>query len=111
MKRPVALLAILLALAGCVNPSAIGVQDFGSITGRVIDAKTNQPINNAIVNVGSTNATHTDAGGAFTLTMVPAGTQPVNVIANGYSSGPPTDVMVTKDQTTVLQTPIALNPV
>lgn len=83
---------------GCSNPNYIGVQDYGSLTGRVIDAKTNQPISSALVAVGSTVTATTDAQGAFTLTQVPAGTQTVTVSAAGYTTTTQT-ASVKKDQT------------
>ena len=93
----VAALGLALALAGCANPNLIGVQDYGSVPGRVFDATTNQPIANAIVSVGSLVTGHTDGTGAFNLVNVPVGTQLVNVTANGYVSPPPISVLVVKD--------------
>lgn len=95
--------------AGCVNPNVIGVQDYGTVTGRVIDANTNQPINGALVSVGSLIAQHTLGDGTFTLTMVPIGGQTVNATANGYNMNSVT-VSVVKDQTSDAGN-IALTPV
>jgi outer membrane receptor for ferrienterochelin and colicins len=86
---------------GCSNPNYIGVQDYGAVTGRVIDAKTNQPVSSALVAVGSTVTATTDAQGAFTLTQVPAGSQTVTVSAAGYVTTSQT-ASVKKDQTTQL---------
>ncbi|MBV8689265.1 MAG: carboxypeptidase-like regulatory domain-containing protein [Candidatus Eremiobacteraeota bacterium] len=99
------LLAFVLLLGaqggGCSNPNDIGVQDYGNVTGRVLDAKTNQPINGALIAVGSTVTATTDAQGGFTLTQVPAGTQTVTVSAAGYTTLTQT-ATVKKDQTTQL---------
>ncbi|GAC1355319.1 MAG: hypothetical protein NVSMB31_15730 [Vulcanimicrobiaceae bacterium] len=81
------------------DPNHIGVQEYGSVTGRVIDAKTNQPVNTALVAIGTTVTATTDTQGAFTLNTVPAGTQTVTVSAGGYTTSS-VDVKVRKDQTT-----------
>src|SRR5690242_14658418 len=75
--------AALFVAAGCVNPNAIGVQDSGSIFGRVVDATNQQPIVNAIVSVNSLLTQKTGAGGAFNIGRVPVGTQSLTVYANG----------------------------
>ena len=94
---------------GCSNPNDIGVQDYGTVTGRVIDAKTNQPISSALIAVGSTVTATADAQGAFTLTQVPAGTQTVTASAAGYTTATQT-ATVHKGQTTQLDY-IKLSPV
>lgn len=95
---------------GCQpDPNHIGVQDFGSIVGRVIDAKTNQPVNTALVAVGTTVTATTDTQGAFTLTNVPAGTQTITVSAGGYNTAS-VEAKVKKDTTTQLDY-IKLTPI
>ena len=97
--------AVLLILGaagangGCSDPNNIGVQDYGSITGRVVDLKTNLPISNATVAVGSLVTGSTDPQGGFLLTKVPAGTQPLTVSAAGYTTLD-LNAKVKKDQTT-----------
>lgn len=87
---------------GCQpDPNHIGVQDYGSVTGRVIDAKSNQPVSNATVAVGTTVTATTDTQGAFTLGNVPAGTQTVRVSAAGYVTSS-VDAKIKKDQTAQL---------
>ncbi len=82
---------------GCAQPGVVGVQDYGSITGRVLDATTNQPIANALVSVGSLFTTTSDAKGGFVLGHVPIGQQTVTVRDAGYHDVDIT-VSVTKDQ-------------
>lgn len=95
---------------GCQpDPNHIGVQDYGSVTGRVIDAKTNQPISTATVAVGTTITATTDSAGAFTLGNVPAGTQTVRVSAAGYVTAS-VDTKIKKDQTAQLDY-IKLSPI
>lgn len=100
---PVVLLGFLLLLGanggGCSQPGVVGVQDYGSITGRVLDATTNRPLPNALVSVGSLFTTTSDAKGAFVLDRVPIGQQSVTVRDAGYGDLA-VPVTVTKDQTT-----------
>jgi len=93
-------LVLLLGLGadggGC-NGSPVGVQDYGTITGRVIDAATNKPIGGALISVGSLYTGYADPQGAFSLTPVPTGTQTVTARSPGYASGT-ADILVRKDQ-------------
>jgi hypothetical protein len=95
-------LVLLLALGaqggGCGN-GVVGVQDYGTVTGRVIDAATNKPLAGALVSVGSLYTAYADAQGAFTIPTIPTGEQTVTARAPGYF----TDSVVAtihKDQTT-----------
>lgn len=69
---------------GCSNPNAIGVQQYGTIVGRVLDATDNRPVPNALIYVGSLYTAYSDATGAFTLTQIPIGHQPVTASSPGY---------------------------
>jgi hypothetical protein len=88
MRYAVLGMLILFALGdGCSpTPGVVGVQDYGQVTGRVLDAMTNRPIANALVSVGSLYASASDANGAFVLGKVPAGDQTVTARAPGYST-------------------------
>lgn len=82
----------------CSAPAnVVGVQDYGKVTGRVLDAMTNHPIGNALISVGSLYTTHGDVNGAFTLRAV-TGDQTVTARAAGYSTAT-ADVTITKDAT------------
>jgi len=84
---------------GCSpTPGVVGVQDYGQVTGRVLDAMTNRPIPSALVSVGSLYTTTADPNGAFTLTRVPVGDQTITARAPGYNYAT-TDATVMKDQT------------
>lgn len=100
MRRAVLGLVLLFALGDSCTPSpgVVGVQDYGQVTGRVLDAMTNRPIPNALVSVGSLYTAAADARGAFTLSKVPAGDQTVTARAAGYTYGT-ADVTVNKDKT------------
>ncbi len=89
-------LATLLGAKGC-DPNYIGVQDYGSIAGNVVDQK-GTPLASAIVSVGSLATIRSDAKGGFVLPHVPVGEQTVQAQAAGYISGSVT-VIVAKDKT------------
>jgi hypothetical protein len=96
-----AILGMLLLFAlgdGCSpTPNVVGVQDYGRVTGRVLDAMTNKPIANALVSVGSLYTASADAKGAFTIMKVPVGDQTVTARAPGYDYAT-ADTTVLKDQ-------------
>ncbi len=99
MRYAVLGMLLLFALGdGCSPPpNVVGVQDYGSVTGRVLDAMTNRPIPNALVSVGSLYAGHADVNGAFTLRTV-AGDQTVTARAPGYATST-ADTTINKDAT------------
>lgn len=99
MRYVVLGMIFLFALGdGCSpTPNVVGVQDYGQVTGRVLDAMTNRPIPSALVSVGSLYTTTADPNGAFTLTKVPAGDQTVTARAPGYDYST-ADTTVLKDQ-------------
>ncbi len=99
MRYAVLGMLLLFALGdGCSPPpNVVGVQDFGSVTGRVLDAMTNRPIANALVSVGSLYASRADVNGAFTLRTV-AGDQTVTARAPGYLTST-ADTTINKDAT------------
>ena len=94
-----ALIVVLAQSGGCNNPNGGGVQDFGTIVGRVLDATNNRPIPNALVSVGALYTGNANPEGAFTLSGIPIGRQGLTVTAPGYASTTVT-VPVHKDQTT-----------
>lgn len=86
MRRLLLGVVFLLTVADSCNNGVVGVQDFGSVTGRVLDAMTNHPIANAIVSVGSLYTATADANGAFTLPRIPIGQQTVSARMPGFST-------------------------
>jgi hypothetical protein len=96
-----AILAMIVFFAlgdSCSAPAnVVGVQDFGKVTGRVLDALTNHPIGNALLSVGSLYVAHADVNGAFMLRAV-TGDQTVTARAAGYSTAT-ADITITKDTT------------
>lgn len=99
MRYAVLGLLILFSLGdGCSTPAnVVGVQDYGRVTGRVLDAMTNRPIANALVSVGSTYTARSDATGAFDLRTV-AGDQTVTARAPGFGTAT-ADTTIPKDAT------------
>ncbi len=72
-------------LAGCANPNFIGVQDYGTIIGNVVDGN-GKPIAGALVSATGSSSTFRSAGdGSFTLPQVAIGTQTLSVSAPGYA--------------------------
>ncbi len=95
----VLLLATCSVLAACANPNGGGVQDYGSIQGTVIDAKTNAVpgnVTNATISVGD-QVTRPSTSGVFNLAHIPIGDQPLTVRLDGYQSID-TTVSILKDQ-------------
>lgn len=100
MRRHAVLgMLILFALGDSCSPppNVVGVQDFGRVVGRVLDAMTNRPIPNALVSVGSLYTSNADVNGAFDLRAV-AGDQTVTARAPGYSTAS-ADATIAKDGT------------
>ncbi|HEX4013821.1 MAG TPA: carboxypeptidase regulatory-like domain-containing protein [Candidatus Cybelea sp.] len=99
MRYAVLGLLILFSLGdGCSPPpNVVGVQDYGRVTGRVLDAMTNRPIANALVSVGSLYTGRSDATGAFNLRTI-AGDQTVTARAPGFTTAT-ADTTIPKDGT------------
>lgn len=92
---------VVAAFSACSpNPNGMGVADFGSVTGRVLDTQSQLPIAGATISIGNvvSQTAIADQGG-FVLRSVPIGTQTMTIRAIGWT--PYTaQVTVTKDQTT-----------
>lgn len=99
MRYAVLGMLLLFALGdGCsAPPNVVGVQDFGHVTGRVLDAMTNRPIPNALLSIGSLYTARADVNGAFMLRSVD-GDQTVTARAAGYSTVT-ADTTIPKDGT------------
>ena len=83
---------------GCSNPNAIGVQDYGTVVGRVLDATDNRPVAGALVSIGSVYTGTSDPRGGFVLSTIPIGEQEITASAPGYQRASIT-VTVHKDRT------------
>ncbi len=98
MRNLVLGLVILLALGDSCSNGVVGVQDYGSVNGRVLDATTNKPVPNAIISVGSIYTASADAQGGFTMPHIPIGLQQVTARAPGFTTAS-MDVRIHKDRT------------
>jgi len=86
----VLLIVASLAIFGCsddtskavTNPGAFNMNPIGSIQGRLLDAVTLEPIVNAVIDIGVTQAV-TTADGQFVLYNVPADTDALNGTVGG----------------------------
>ncbi len=80
---------LTLMVAGVIAlPPGLLAQAPGSITGRVVDRASSQPLSNVQVFIPATTLrTITNADGRYTLTNVPPGTVEVRAIRLGYSAG------------------------
>jgi hypothetical protein len=99
MRNLVLGLVALLLMGDSCNNGIVGVQDYGSVTGRVLDATTNRPIATAILSVGSLFTATADGYGAFTMEHIPVGLQTVTARMPGFTTVS-VQVRVHKDQTT-----------
>ena len=86
MRKVVLGLVVLLTMGDSCNNGVVGKQDYGSVTGRVLDATTKRPIADAIVSVGSLFVITADAQGGFTLPHVPVGLQTVTARMPGFTT-------------------------
>lgn len=86
MRKMVLGLVVLLTMGDSCNNGVVGNQDYGSVTGRVLDATSNRPISDAIVSVGSLFVITTDAQGGFMLAHVPVGLQTVTARMPGFTT-------------------------
>src|SRR5215469_16871535 len=86
MRRLLLAFVFLLTVADSCNNGVVGVQDFGQVSGRVLDAMTNRPVANAIVSVGSLYTATADANGAFILPHIPIGQQTISARMPGFST-------------------------
>jgi hypothetical protein len=75
------------AVACAPNPNGMGVADFGTVTGRVVDSQSLQPITGATISVGNiVSITAAIDQGGFVLRNVPVGTQTISISAIGWQS-------------------------
>jgi TonB-dependent SusC/RagA subfamily outer membrane receptor len=86
MIRQLRQLAVAMATVAIV-PLLAFAQQTGTITGRVTESGTGQPVADAnVVVVGTTRGARTDAEGRYRIADVPAGTAQVRALRIGYSS-------------------------
>jgi len=105
LSRRASIIGLVAVLSACgPNPNGLGVADFGSVSGRVVDAAhPTQPIPQFTVSIGGQSRTVSPAAnGAYAVTNVPIGTQQLTIFAIGYQTYVQPGIVVLKDQTTVI---------
>lgn len=78
----IALLA--LGLQGCDNDALPPAAGYASVTGAIVDAKTNAPVSGATITIDTVLTATTDAAGHFSIDRVPSGIADYVVQAAGY---------------------------
>jgi carbon monoxide dehydrogenase subunit G len=81
----------------------------GSITGRITDVATGNPIQGASVSIGGGHTTTTDATGHYSFSNLDMGLYTVSASASGYSYGIGNTILITADKDKTVD--IALFPV
>jgi hypothetical protein len=75
----------VVALAACKPPSETGAAGYGTVTGRVVDVDSLQPIPGATIVVGAiVSVTAAIDQGGFVMRNVPAGPQILTISAVGW---------------------------
>ncbi len=98
--------AVCAVLVTCAGAALAGTT--GKIAGRVLDAKTKQPVTNAtIILVGAKLGATVDDQGRYAILNVPPGTYTVKVLRVGYNSNVFEGVRVNADNTTPLDATLA----
>ncbi len=86
-----------LALAGCPNPNDIGVQIYGTIAAKTVDATSGQPVAGVLVSTGGYTC-NTVADGTCSLYKIPVGKWTVYANIAGLRGS--ADVTVTENTQT-----------
>ncbi len=82
-----ALLAVVVGLAGCGGPAIPPAQPYATITGRVYDAATNEPVAGAVVTGSAILTTTSASDGTYKISNFPIGPNEVQVTPPaGYSA-------------------------
>lgn len=75
------------AVACAPNPNGMGVADYGTVTGRIVDTGSLQPISGATISIGNiVSITAAIDQGGFVLRNVPIGTQTLTISAIGWQT-------------------------
>ena len=83
----------------------MGVADFGSVSGTVVDSKTQQAIPQFTVSIGGQSRTVSPAAnGAYSVTNIPIGTQNLTIFSIGYQTYNQPGIVILTNQTTQIPT-------
>lgn len=81
----------------------------GTVTGKVVDASTNQPLGGVTVVSGQLSAT-TDSTGAFSLSNIPQGSQQISFSLSGYATSTATVNIIAGSIVNLGTIPLSTNP-
>jgi len=85
MRRLVALVIFAAVLTGCGMPNLPPAQNYATVTGRVLDAATNNPVAGAVITVSIVLTATSGSDGSYRIINVPIGQNEVQVQApSGY---------------------------
>jgi hypothetical protein len=107
-----ALVALSLALlAGCGGPSVPPAANYGSISGRVYDTTTNQPLAGVVVSVDTILTATTASDGTYQIGTIPSGQYTMAVqVPSGYAApnvnAPPYNGSIDSGQTINVDIPL-----
>jgi hypothetical protein len=107
-----ALVALSLALlAGCGGPSVPPAANYGSISGRVYDSTTNQPIAGVLVSVDTILTATSASDGTYQIGTIPSGQYTMAVqVPTGYAppnvNAPPYNGSIDSGQTINVDIPL-----
>jgi hypothetical protein len=87
MRSAFAIGFVACALGACAPNNGVGFAEFGTVTGRIVDAPSLQPIAGATIAIGNiVSVTAAIDQGGFVLRNVPVGTQTLTISATGWQS-------------------------
>jgi hypothetical protein len=99
-------LLVVLGVAACAAP--LSAQSGGAVSGRIVDAATRLPLDEAEVTlVGLQRTAVTDTGGLFRIRDVPAGWVRLSVLRFGYRPAVRESLLVRAGETTELEIALA----
>jgi len=100
---------IIIVSGGLLNPVFAQKENTGTITGKVVDAETGDPLVGANVYIkGTIHGDATDVDGDYKIIYVPEGTYVLNIAYIGYKLTEVTDVIVKSDE--VLKLDVTMKP-
>jgi hypothetical protein len=96
--------AAAVALAGCPNPNAIGVQTTGTLVVTTVDGSSGQPVSGVLVSAGSNYTCTTGTNGVCTSVLtLPVGQWTVVAHAPGLSGTANVTITANTQSTTTIQ--------
>ncbi len=107
-----ALIALPVALlVACGGPQVPPAANYGSISGRVYDSTTNQPISGVLVSVDTILTATTASDGTYRIGTIPSGQYTMSVQApSGYAqpnlNAPPYNGSIESSQTITIDIPL-----